>query len=199
MIDDNAYYNEPLPASDDVVPVVEPVELDELPPTVRTRLVLERELRVCGLGEPTPPRTFTAIERGVLLKMLAEKDSPLSASLRMRAAGVAGRAGLHDATSDLRRMALDETEDRATRCAAVGSYIRLVGDDSRRVIQRLMASRDPAIRRATVISTINHAPGLERLATTYLQQEADPALRRAILRRVSIPGISETTLVDPGI
>src|SRR5688572_10264070 len=76
--------NEPtIERSGDKVPSLAPVAIRRLGTFVSARLLLERELRLCGLAKPGRSITATPAVRQVLRAMLLEADSPLSASLRM--------------------------------------------------------------------------------------------------------------------
>ncbi|HYN24868.1 MAG TPA: hypothetical protein VES69_07470 [Pyrinomonadaceae bacterium] len=104
------------------MPKVRRAAIRSLSPVVRARIQLEASLRVCGV-DPAPKVTkFTAVHRRVLLAMLSKVDSPVSASLRARAADVTGTLRIREAAPVLRRMALDEQEDLQTRLNSVCSY-----------------------------------------------------------------------------
>ena len=113
-------YNEPvIRRSRDVVPRLRGVSLARIESPVRIRLTLEQNLRVCGLAKPSRRRMpLNAQTHRVVLAMLSEADSPLSASLRARAAVLAGALNIKAAAPVLGRIAADETEDLATRIGA---------------------------------------------------------------------------------
>jgi HEAT repeat protein len=196
MIEKNADYNEPLAEFEDRIPELEPVAHGSLPATVQARIGLERNLRVCGRAQPEPTRGFTTVERRVLQAMLNEFGSPLSASLRIRAAAAAGPAGLTAATRTLRNMALDDHEDRGTRQAAISSYLQLVGERARRDLSRLLASNDWTIRFTAYVSAMRHAPALEEVVRDHFARERDSRLRRAVQRRIGIGTEVDTTTAD---
>lgn len=124
-IKDIAVYNEPArEPSGDVVPRLPRVAVEVLEPVVRVRLELERELRQCAHGGAQQVE-FAPEAHEVVLKMLAEADSPLSASLRARAAVLAGPLRLKRAVPLLRKMALDEKEDLLARVNATRSIVTL--------------------------------------------------------------------------
>ena len=83
----SAYYNEPTAApKGDSIPKLKPIDKKKLGNLVNTRLELESNLRVCGLDKSKGTIKTTSAYRKVLMSMLAELDSPLSASLRSRVA-----------------------------------------------------------------------------------------------------------------
>src|SRR5437016_2643052 len=134
-IERSKLYNEPLEVVwRDVVPASAKVRPERLGAAVQARIQLESELRVCGL-EPQDrlkrPQ-FTPVHLRVLVRMLSETDSPLSASLRAAAAATAGPLKLAEAAPVLRSMAVNEKEDRRTRIHAIDSYISLAGKGTAR-------------------------------------------------------------------
>ena len=89
-IKDVAKYNEPGKSSrGDRVPKLVQISARALEPVVRARLEVENTLRVCG-NERAPAFRFTARHQQALVAMLRETDSPVSASLRARAAAAVG-------------------------------------------------------------------------------------------------------------
>jgi len=196
MVSRRTYYNEPFPDVADRIPDLPDVEPKTLPATVQTRLFLESELRVCGLTRPTPGSSFTASQRRVLLTMLREADSPLSASLRLRATAAAGAARLTEAIPQLRSMALDDDEDLSTRLAAIDSYVSLAQVDSSRDVAKLLQSGASVIRHMTYVSVARHAPNLTPLALEYFARENDPAFRTVVQRKTGFAAEGDSTVED---
>ena len=181
-----AYYNEPLKAPrGDAVPKLTPVRTVTLRATVRTRLTLEKELRVCGLAPPGPSIQVTASMRKILVSMLAEVDSPLSASLRARAAGAAGKLGIKEATSALRRIALDEAEDLSTRVGAVSSYLQLKGAAAARDLDTLLGSKSWQVR-ASAYAQVLKDPSweLRSIGEARFKRERNARVKGYVARRV---------------
>lgn len=178
-------YNEPtIKRPGDIVPALAAVNIKALGPTVGARLILERELRICGLAKAGRPIQPTTVIRRVLLAMLGETDSPLSASLRLRAAAVAGRFTVRSAVSRLRRIALDEDEDLSTRLAAVGSYLELARNGAS-VLRMLLRSRYWQIRACAYVSAMTAGTStLRAIAQKRLPNERNDQVRSYVARCV---------------
>jgi HEAT repeat protein len=180
-------YNEPLRARHgDVVPERLPISPKQLDVTVRARLELERNLRLCGLSKATPSTVPAARVRGIVLAMLDEIDSPLSASLRARAAALAGPLGIKKAATTLRRMALDEADDLATRLAAVQSYTHLAGAGAVSVLPKILTSKTWQVRAAAYTAAMNSAsPALRAAGAKRFKVERNTMVRAHVARFVS--------------
>jgi hypothetical protein len=171
-----AVYNEPLPVrTGDVFPKTPRVALQRIGATVRARLTLERKLRlVCGLAKPEPSIARTAHIRRLLLTMLDESDSPLSASLRARAAALAGPFGLRNAAPKLGRIAADESEDLATRLGAVQSYFSFSEERGAAVLRKVLASKTWQVRACAYVEVLNSgSAALREVAFRRLETERD--------------------------
>jgi hypothetical protein len=188
--------NEPtLERTGDKVPALARLNLKALGPTVGARLILERDLRVCGLARPGPSIRVTAAIRQVLLTMLEETDSPFSASLRMRAAALAGPLDVKKAAPRLRRIALDEDEDLATRLGAVRSYLRLAGRAP--ALRELLHARQWQVR-ALAYAEAMKAEGstLQAIAAKELRRERNENVRLYVARRVNAVRTQDSTGSD---
>jgi hypothetical protein len=117
--------------------------------------------------------------------MLKEKDSPLSASLRMRATAMLGPAGVKAAAPLLRRIALDENDDLATRFGAVGSYLRLAGDRGIATFRTLVRSPQPLIRAAAMTQAMNgRSSRLRGNAEAAFAAERNQSVKAYVRQRV---------------
>jgi hypothetical protein len=179
-------FNEPtIKRPPDIVPTLAAVNVKALGAIVGARLILERELRICGLAKAGRPIQPTTAIRRVLLAMLAETDSPLSASLRMRAAAVAGPFKVRNAVPRLRRIALDEDEDLSTRLGAVRSYLHLAGRNGAAALRILLHSRYWPIRACAYGSAMmSGISSLRAIAQKQLPNERSDKVRSYVARYV---------------
>lgn len=188
-IERSKLYNEPLEVAwRDVVPAAARIRPERLGAAVQARIELESRLRVCGVEPQSGLGTlqFTAVHRRVLVRMLSEADSPLSASLRAAAAAAAGPLKLTEAGPVLRGMAVDEKEDRRTRLHAIESYISLGGASVARDLSAILRSRDPLARSSALVGALRTgAPRLAKIAHAHLQREKNAGIRALVSRRVS--------------
>jgi hypothetical protein len=191
-------YNEPVEAAGrDVMPASARVRPERLGAAVHARLMLESQLRICGVQ---PKETIKSVEFGpahrkVLVRMLSEVDSPLSASLRSAAAAAAGRLRLAEAAPLLRAMATDENEDARTRLHAIDSYIALAGAKAARDLKAILSSSDPVARSTALIAALRtNLPQLAKLAHAHLQKEKDAGVRTRVVRNVSALNMETTTV-----
>ena len=129
--------------------------------------------------------------------MLTELDSPLSASLRARAAGAAGKLRIKEATSSLRRIALDEADDLTTRIAAVTSYLQLRGSATATDVKSLLCSRAWQLR-ATVYAHILNDPSemTREIGEARFKRERNVKVRSYVSRRVKSVRSAESTQDD---
>lgn len=179
-------YNEPsLRPRGDRVPKGKPFAPGRLDPLVRARLELERELRVCANRPMSKAFHLTDAHAQVLLAMLTEVDSPMSASLRARAAGVVGAIGLTKAAPTLRKMALDEEEDAQTRLNAAASYTMLRKRAATDDVSDMLESKEPLLRTAVYVAALMSGDShLIDLAEARYQKEDDLSVRRQVTHRV---------------
>jgi HEAT repeat protein len=188
-IERSKLYNEPLEVAwRDVAPAAARIRPERLGAAVQARMDLESGLRVCGVEPQARLGTlqFTSVHRRVLVRMLSETDSPLSASLRAAAAAAAGPLKLTEAAPVLRKMAVDEKEDRRTRLHAIESYISLGGASAARDLAAILRSRDPLARSSALVAALRtDAPPLVKIARAHLQREKDAGIRALVSRRVS--------------
>jgi hypothetical protein len=186
-ISGNVVINEPRSTRHgDIVPLVEGDPLRSIPPLVQARLELEGHLRLCGLARSAPVLKFGDAHAIVLEKMLHELDSPLSASLRARAAALAGALGLQGLVPNLRAIVLDEQEDAATRVAALGSVVRIGGATEREAVAASLRSADPKIRAAAYgCAAASRVEALGTLAREHAAKESDPGLRSWATRKLA--------------
>jgi hypothetical protein len=193
-----AYYNEPLKAPrGDYVPRLAATKVRTLNATVRTRLALERELRLCGLTKPESSALMTAAARQVLVTMLREVDSPLSASLRARAAAMAGKLGLKRAAGVLRRIALDEGEDLATRFGAVTSYLEIAGAVATADLETLLASRCWQVRATAFAYALgNPSERLRAIGERRWKRERNGRVKQYVARRLNTVRVTGSTAED---
>ncbi len=200
-IEPSKYYNEPLGAAwRDVIPRGDKLRPERLGTMVDVRIQLESELRVCGVAPQEKLKTIriTTAHRKVLVLMLAENDSPSSASLRAAAAAVAGPLRLSEAAPALRSMALDEKEDRRTRLHAIESYISLSGASGSPDLKTMLRSRDPIARTAALIAALRtEAPVLAKIARGHLHKEKHPGVAAAVTRRVPSFNMELATVSSP--
>jgi hypothetical protein len=180
------FYNEPtVKRGRDVTPRFPRLVTRSLGAIVRARLELEHHLRVCGLDNSEKAIAFTPRHQRVLLAMLVEADSPLSSSLRARAAGVAGALRLAAAGPLLRRLALDENEDLQTRLNAVYSYIWIRGNSAIKDFRKLFQSKEILVRTSAYLAALqSKAPRVVTAAEEHLKKERNPTVRGMITRRV---------------
>lgn len=197
-IERSKLYNEPLEAvRKDVVPAAAKIRPERFGAAVQARIELELGLRVCGVEPQSRLETFqfTHVHRRVLVRMLSETDSPLSASLRAAAAAAAGPLKLTEAASVLRRMAVDEKEDRRTRLHAIESYISLGLASTARDLGRILRSRDPLARSSALIAALRtDTPHLIKIARAHLHREKDAGIRALVSRRVSTVNMGAATV-----
>lgn len=181
----------------DMVPALKRVRVAGLGLIIGTRLRLESDLRVCGLAKPGRSRPLTSAGRKVLLAMLREKDSPLSASLRMRATAHLGPAGVKAAAPLLRRIALDESDDLATRLGAVSSYFQLAQDQGVATFLTLVRSPLPLIRAASMAEAVNsRSRRLRDTGQSALAAERNDQVKAYVRYRVKMLRGEKTTGVD---
>ena len=183
-------YNEPLLQPEgDVVPKLKSVRTATLGPRVSIRLNLEKSLRLCGLAKPGKSIRVSSAMRGVLLAMLREVDSPLSASLRARVAHAAGSLKLKDAADVLRNLALDESEDLSTRIGAVRSCLQLAGRRGDNGLSRFLASRTWQVRAVAYVHALR-SDDLARkaYAEKAFQRERPGRVKEFVGRR--LPGLA---------
>ena len=187
-VEPSQFFNEPAKAiRKDTLPPVAALVMETLGTLTRARLDLEWKLRVCRTDpgdeieaafELTPPH------REVLLHMLGEFDSPLSASLRASAAAIAGPLRLQEAVPILRGMALDANEDRRTRLNAIGSYISLNAAAAADDLRTLLHSGDADARAAALTAALQtDEPALVSIARNQLRSEQHERVRAIITRR----------------
>jgi hypothetical protein len=183
------FYNEPLDVAwKDISPAAGRLRPERLGAAVQARIELESALRVCGVEPQGRLGTlqFTPVHRRVLVRMLSENDSPLSASLRASAAAAAGPLKLAEAAPVLRSMAVDEKEDRRTRLNAIESYVSLGGAGASRDLSAILRSRDPLARATALVAALRtDSPQLTRIAHAHLEKEKDEGIRLLVSRRVS--------------
>jgi hypothetical protein len=190
-----AIYNEPLSSPrGDLTPKTASIKrIDKM---VKARLELERHLRICG-NPPTRPFRLTAAHSRVLLAMLSENDSPMSASLRARAAGVAGEVKLRRAAPILAQMALDEKEDLQTRINAAGSYISFGGHAGSAATSRLLRVKDTLVRAAAYVAAMKVADTrLVALAERQFKRERNRRVQAMVTRRIPRVGKLAATRSD---
>lgn len=197
-IERSKHYNEPVEATwKDVVPPSARLRPERFGAALQARMELESQLRVCG-ADPQSRRTtiqFTPVHRKVLVLMLSESDSPLSASLRAAAAATAGPLKLAEAGPVLRSMAVDENEDRKTRLYAIESYISLAGAGTARDLSTILRSRDPMARTTALVAAFRTASAqLIRAAYAHLQKEKDAGVKTIVQRRVSALNMASATV-----
>jgi hypothetical protein len=153
--------------------------------TIRVRFELERLLRQCANQPVDKPIRLTDLHVKVLLAMLTEHDSPLSASLRAAAAGLVGAAGITEAAPLLRRMALDDAEDPLTRANAADSFIRLGGRVASADVTRLLDKGSPRIQAAVCIAALESGNDrLVALAESWYSKRDHDAVSERVQRRV---------------
>ena len=182
-------YNEPLIQPEgDVVPKLKSVRTATLGPRVAIRLNLEKSLRLCGLAKPGKSIRISPATRGVLLAMLREFDSPLSASLRARVAHAAGALKLTGAADVLRSIALDESEDLSTRIGAVRSCLQLGGHRSDNGLSKFLASRTWQVRAVAYVEALrSDDPARRAYAEKTFQRERPGRVKEFVGRR--LPGL----------
>lgn len=181
-------YNEPMPTRrGDVIPKMKAVAVQRLGESVRARLALEPRLRrQCGLAKPEPQIHSTAIVRALLVTMLRESDSPLAASLRARAAALVGPMGAKNALPILARIAVDESDDLATRLGAVRSYFHLGDARGRSVPLKLFASKSWQVRACAYVAALNgRSAGLRTTAEQRFKAERHPMVTAYVSRHVA--------------
>jgi hypothetical protein len=189
-------YNEPLPQpKGDVVPKLKSVRTATLGPRVAIRLDLEKNLRLCGLAKPGKSIRVSSVMRGLLLVMLHEVDSPLSASLRARVAHAAGPLKLAEAASTLRNLALDEAEDLSTRLGAVRSYLHLGGRRADKELPKLLASKTWQVRAVAYVQALRSGYAARKAyAEKAFQREKPGRVKEFVGRRLpGLAGYSATT------
>jgi len=188
-IERSKLYNEPLSAArKDVVPAVGKIYPERLGAVIQARLELESRLRVCATEPQSDLGTlhFAAVHRRVLVRMLSETDSPLSASLRAGAAAAAGPLKMTEAAPVLRMMALDEKEDRRTRLHAIESYVALRTAAVSRDLWQILKSRDPLARASALVAALRtDAPHLTTIAHAHLRREKNESVKSLVNRRVN--------------
>jgi hypothetical protein len=188
-------YNEPVVARHgDRLPSPATVPVARLSAVVKARLELERHLRVCGNRPLGPPFHFTVTHARVLIRMLSELDSPLSAGLRARAAGVVGALRLERAVPLLRRIAIDEDDDIQTRLNAASSLILLRPRGIAGDVAKLLESTDARLRATVYVAAVtSDDPRLRTLAEERYAKEKDrTVLRHVALRAPWLQSVSQT-------
>ncbi|ODR19237.1 hypothetical protein BHQ19_25025 [Mycolicibacterium porcinum] len=129
--------------------------------------------------------TFTSLQVRVLLSMLTEADSPLSANLRATVAEILGAAGIVGAAAQLREIALDEAEGLQTRLNAAKSFIRLGGRIRSADVTRLLESDSPVLRAAVCVAALeSDNDRLFALAQSWFHKVGDDEVRRYVQHRV---------------
>ena len=178
----------------DRLPSPATVPVARLSAVVKARLELERHLRVCANGPLGPQFRFTVTHARVLIQMLSELDSPLSAALRARAAGVVGALRLERAVPLLRRIALDEKDDIQTRLNAVTSLILLHPRGIARDVAKLLESTDAHLRATVYVAAVRSDDArLRKLAEERYAKEKDrTVLRHVALRAPWLQSVSQT-------
>ena len=178
------YFNEPRKSSrGDRVPKLAPISTRALSPVVRARLEIERTLRVCG-NDRSPALRFRAAHEHSLVAMLREADSPMSASLRARAAAAVGPLQLARAAPVLRTMAMNEDEDLQTRINAVDSYLRIRGRRAGGELAALLRAKHALVRATTYVAALKSEPALAGAAAKHFKTERDARVKAYVLRRV---------------
>lgn len=197
-VEPTGVYNEPAVARrGDRLPTTAPVLIDRLSAVVRARLDLERQLRTCGNRPIGQSFHFTATHARVLIQMLSELDSPLSADLRARAAGVVGPLRLERAVPILRRIALDEDDDLQTRLNAANSLILLHPRNIAGDVQKLLESKEPLLRATVYVATVRSVdPRLRKLAEERYANETNRSVRRHVALRAPWLHPAEQTRED---
>ncbi len=180
------YYNEPLVApKGDSIPKLKRIDTKKLGALVNTRIELESSLRVCGLDKTKSNTKTTSAYRKVLTSMLAERDSPMSASLRCRVADIAVGLKLKEATATLRRIALDDHDDISTRIGAVRSYIGLNGKAASRDLPELLRSKSWQIKSTVYIEAMKSSDeNLRSIAQTRFTRERNSRIRHIVGRQI---------------
>jgi hypothetical protein len=191
-------YNEPVRSPrGDVVPAVK--RITRLPPMVKARLEIELELRRCGLEPRKRPFRYTRAHKTVLVKLLSEFDAPKTASLRARAAGVAGPLKLTEAAAHLRSIALDNDEDFATRFHAITSYVKLRPESSMPFVARLLRSKDAWIRAVTQVAALRSTDQkVAAIGRSGWTRERNQRVQRWVVGRVPSMVASDRTARDRG-
>jgi hypothetical protein len=181
-------YNEPLKEfTGDIVPEFDKVVVPRLDWFVRARLELERKMLVCGVDPRPESLEFTEAHAAVLLVMLHEFDSPFSARLRPQAAIWAGAYKLKEAAPVLHQIMLDDEDDFVTRLNALNSYVGLVGDEAYEVIDKFLASPNPAIRSAAYrVALEERNSRIAELARVRYETEEDQIVRAEVLRHSAL-------------
>jgi hypothetical protein len=181
----STYYNEPRTARrGDRVPKLARTVTRGLDRVVRARLEIEGALRVCG-NEREPTFGLRAVHVQVLVAMLSEADSPLSASLRARAAAAAGPLKLSKAAPALRAIALNEDEDLLTRLNAAGSYVQIRGRRAAADVKTLLRpSQDPMVRASVYVAALKAGDTLAEVAERRFRTELDSRVKAYVARRV---------------
>jgi hypothetical protein len=179
-------YNEPLTAfKGDVVPRMRRLRARDFSSMVRTRLEVEQDLSRCGNDERSKTFVYTTARRRALLAILAENDSPLSASLRADAALVAGALADKKFITPLRKLALDEHEDLETRLNAIGSYLQLAGARAATDLEKLLASKSAIVRRTAYLGAFgSKAPQFVAVAEKRFQREKNARVRSVVSRKI---------------
>jgi hypothetical protein len=191
-------YNEPLLARrGDVIPRIRNVGRRGIDATVRCRLTLEQNLRLCGLSKSTPRLAATAQVKTILLAMLDETDSPVSASLRARATALAGTLGVKSAAPVLGRIAADETEDLATRMGAVHSYFQLSEGAATAALRKILASKVWQVRAYAYRAAMNgKSTALRASAAKRFEAERDDRVAAYVSRFVPAILAEQATRTD---
>jgi hypothetical protein len=190
-----AYYNEPRKTSrGDRVPKPARATTRALAPIVRARLEIERALRLCGNDRSPAPR-IRAAHAHALVAMLREADSPMSASLRARAAAAVGPLKLTKALPALRAMVLDEEDDLLTRVNAASSYLQIRGRRAAGEITVLLRVRHPLVRATIYVAALHGDRALADAAARRFGAERDGRLKAYVLRRV--PALRTRSATEP--
>jgi HEAT repeat protein len=194
MIEKSPIYNEPVRKHrGDRIPKLG--RIGRLDPIVRTRFELENALRACG-NSPGRPLKLGKMHVTVLLAMLSETDSPLSASLRARTVGVVGFMKIKEAAPVLTRMALNEEEDMQTRLNAIGSFIQIRRYAAIKDIGLLVQDKNKLVRVATYLAAMkSYDLRLAEAAEKLYKKESDKSVRYMVTRR--IPKLKSESRTQP--
>jgi hypothetical protein len=194
VIKKSPIYNEPIPRHrGDRIPKLR--RIGRLDPIVRIRLELENTLRVCGNSSERPLK-LGKMHIPVLMAMLSETDSPLSASLRARTAGVVGFMKIKEAAPALTRIALNEDENIQTRLNAIGSFIKIRGYAAMKDVNLLVQDKNKLVRVATYLAAMKSDDlRLAEAAEILYKKESDKGVRYMVTRR--IPKLKSESMTQP--
>ena len=186
MLERTKSYNEPIiTPRGDKIPKIKPLQRKTLSPLAIARLELETNLRICGLTMEKASIKTTSLHQKVLRLMLKEFDSPMSASFRSRSAAVAGPLKLKDVSSTLCNIALDESEDLATRIGAITSYLQLNGKYASKILPKLLHSKSWQVRATSYTQSMNsNLVSLKTIAEGSFKREKNPKVKNYVNHRV---------------